>query len=529
MGTATDGPASTSTGGTASRSKARRPDEDAKEENNATKSSVSSGEKEEQEEEGEEEGEPQNPYLNKMIAVVSGRHGGMRGTVVDVAARGGWWTVVDDHDAADDGARSRKVKNSDCRMIDVVNEAELDRYRERTGIHLSLVPPFRSTSSAAAGSTGSGSSTGSGGGRSDDDCDDGESSTAAGTRRLRKRRRRGRGEGDNHPDREVDEWKHTQPADGVTPPSWRDWRDSMSPHVIRRLVESSIPPPAGLQYRSSTSTSSGSRMRMPPSGAGIGNVDGGGDGDGDGDGDASTEEATPPHVLPPVTISPHDDTELPEAVRHLPPNSTVDIFDRVSGRVLSGTDAVMVRDLPAVLRCHAEYEPIVPPPSIQDAASASASASASSSVREGRSAPGLTVSASVRPQLRSRPSAMEGREVIVTGGRLRGRVGRIQCRLPGNWYVVSDLDLLGQDSDDRGGGGGMGYVIGSAHLDLLGGGDHQAEAESECQPPHHPDAGGGGGGGGGGTNITECNTLESSVGQGLDSRITSDEKAVLSS
>ena len=432
MGTATDGPsggkAPPAEGAEEPKSSVSDDGADDQEGGSDVAADADADAADEEEDDGEE---PQNPYLNKMVAVVRGKHRGIRGRIVDVAARGGWWTV-DHHsssslpeeaeaDDADDGRSSsssrKKVKNSDCRMIDAVDPDELTRFCHRTGTRLCLVPPV-----SAATRFGTGSSSGSG----DDDCDD-ESA-------ARKRRRRG-----EHPDRDG-EWKHTRPPDGV-PPSWRDWRESMPPHVIRRLLEASVPP-AGVQYRS----------RMPPTRR---SVSRGGDSE------------TPP-LLPPVTISPDDDTVLPEAVRHLPPDSKVDIFDRGSGRILTGADAVMVRDLAAVLRSHAEYEPVVPPPSIRDAASAS--------VREGRSGHDVTVSASVRPQVRTRSSAVEGREVIVTGGRLRGRVGRIKYRLPGNWYVVSDL-LLAQDD------GEMEYVISSAYLDLLGG---QAD-ESESQPPD-PDA-----------------------------------------
>ena len=52
---------------------------------------------------------------------------------------------------------------------------------------------------------------------------------------------------------------------------------------------------------------------------------------------------------------------LPPHQRRLPPNTKIEIFNRKTGRIMRGDDAVLLSQLPAALMDHAEYEPIVPP------------------------------------------------------------------------------------------------------------------------------------------------------------------------
>jgi hypothetical protein len=52
---------------------------------------------------------------------------------------------------------------------------------------------------------------------------------------------------------------------------------------------------------------------------------------------------------------------VPEGLRHLPPDFKIEIFNRRTGRIMRGDDAISLKDLPAALLEHAEYEPIVPP------------------------------------------------------------------------------------------------------------------------------------------------------------------------
>ena len=68
-------------------------------------------------------------------------------------------------------------------------------------------------------------------------------------------------------------------------------------------------------------------------------------------------------LLPPFILeSQVDGSKSLMALRHLLPDDKVEIFNRKNGRILKGDDAVLLKDLPSVLRRHAEYEPVIPPP-----------------------------------------------------------------------------------------------------------------------------------------------------------------------
>jgi hypothetical protein len=85
--------------------------------------------------------------------------------------------------------------------------------------------------------------------------------------------------------------------------------------------------------------------------------------DNDGSGSAKVEDQTTIHA--PVTL--HQETVgskvnlLLSGVSHLPADTKIEIFNRKTGRIMRGDEAVLLKDLPAVLLDHAEYEPIVPP------------------------------------------------------------------------------------------------------------------------------------------------------------------------
>ena len=66
------------------------------------------------------------------------------------------------------------------------------------------------------------------------------------------------------------------------------------------------------------------------------------------------------NMLPPVVIDSHNNNIVPDVLRHLPPTCKINIFNRRSGKIMRGNDAVSVKDLSSVLMNHAEYEPIVP-------------------------------------------------------------------------------------------------------------------------------------------------------------------------
>jgi hypothetical protein len=51
---------------------------------------------------------------------------------------------------------------------------------------------------------------------------------------------------------------------------------------------------------------------------------------------------------------------LPEDLRQLSPDTMIEIFNRRTGKIMRGDEAIALLDLPAALMNHAEYEPIVP-------------------------------------------------------------------------------------------------------------------------------------------------------------------------
>jgi hypothetical protein len=67
-------------------------------------------------------------------------------------------------------------------------------------------------------------------------------------------------------------------------------------------------------------------------------------------------------MLPSILLVPHNPLEIPQSLRHLNPDTKIEIFNRRTGMVMSGNDAICVKDLPEALLDHAEYEPIIPPP-----------------------------------------------------------------------------------------------------------------------------------------------------------------------
>ena len=52
---------------------------------------------------------------------------------------------------------------------------------------------------------------------------------------------------------------------------------------------------------------------------------------------------------------------VPAGLRHLPPDTKIEIFNRRTGKIMKGNDAISMKNLPRELLEHAEYEPIVPP------------------------------------------------------------------------------------------------------------------------------------------------------------------------
>jgi len=146
---------------------------------------------------------------------------------------------------------------------------------------------------------------------------------------------------------------------------------------------------------------------------------------------------------------------VPAQIRHLPPDTRIDIFNRKTGKIMSGDESIILSDLPSQLMNHAEYEPIVPP---QSRTIGSATTNQIER-RQGRSAPNVRVSSVVNPQSRVRGSAVEGKNVLVLRGPYRGLCGTIDSCIPGGWYVVSNL--LRNDNLD------LDVIVNSQYLKII--------------------------------------------------------------
>jgi BRK domain len=136
-------------------------------------------------------------------------------------------------------------------------------------------------------------------------------------------------------------------------------------------------------------------------------------------------------MLPPISIEAVGRVDdLPHGLSHLHSTTRVKIFDRKTGKILEGDDAVQVQHLPGLLQRHAEYEPIIPPPNI---------ANGQPIVRQGRSGRRIRVSSDVIPQHKITSSQFSGRDVTITDGPHRGAKGSIQGMLEGGWYAVEGI------------------------------------------------------------------------------------------
>ena len=133
-------------------------------------------------------------------------------------------------------------------------------------------------------------------------------------------------------------------------------------------------------------------------------------------------------VLPPICIASDGRMDtLPHGLRHLGCTTKVKLFDRKTGKILEGDEAVEVQHLNSVLQQHAEFEPIIPPPNF---------ASGQTIVRQGRSGRRIRVGSDVAPQRKMMTSELSGREVTILDGPHRGSRGKIHAILEGGWYAV---------------------------------------------------------------------------------------------
>ena len=133
-------------------------------------------------------------------------------------------------------------------------------------------------------------------------------------------------------------------------------------------------------------------------------------------------------ILPPICIASDGRVDtLPHGLRHLGSTTKVKIFDRRTGKILEGDEAVEVQHLSSLLQQHAEYEPIIPPPNL---------ASGQPVVRQGRSGRRIRVGSHVAAQRKMKVPELSGREVTILDGPHRGSKGKIHAMLEGGWYAV---------------------------------------------------------------------------------------------
>jgi hypothetical protein len=71
---------------------------------------------------------------------------------------------------------------------------------------------------------------------------------------------------------------------------------------------------------------------------------------------SNVSQSTSQPVLNPILLQ-----EIPASLHYLPPDTEIEIFNRKTGRIMRGKDAILLKDLSKELMAHSEYEPIVPP------------------------------------------------------------------------------------------------------------------------------------------------------------------------
>eukprot|EP00592_Proboscia_alata_P022948 CAMPEP_0194425064 /NCGR_PEP_ID=MMETSP0176-20130528/24398_1 /TAXON_ID=216777 /ORGANISM="Proboscia alata, Strain PI-D3" /LENGTH=715 /DNA_ID=CAMNT_0039235229 /DNA_START=126 /DNA_END=2273 /DNA_ORIENTATION=+ len=157
-------------------------------------------------------------------------------------------------------------------------------------------------------------------------------------------------------------------------------------------------------------------------------------------------KAHPIHkALPPVLLNDGEST-VPVALRHLSPDTRIEILDRRSCKVINGDNAPRVTETMATLKRHSEYEPVVPH-QLTNAVKCNKMHMVSLA-REGRSAINVRVNSSVVPQGHTKANLFcKGQEVLVIDGPHRGLCGKASNILSSGWCYVSDLQPEQPDID----------------------------------------------------------------------------------
>ncbi len=122
------------------------------------------------------------------------------------------------------------------------------------------------------------------------------------------------------------------------------------------------------------------------------------------------------NLLPPILIERCSGKFTASMLRSLSKDARVEIFNRKTGRIMRGDEAIPIKGLVRALQEHAEYEPILPCPK--------RAKQQEHTYRESRTSPNSRVSSVVHPQMTMvRTSAIEDRHVLVTGGTQKGLIG----------------------------------------------------------------------------------------------------------
>mmetsp|Transcript_24471 Transcript_24471/g.36652 ORF Transcript_24471/g.36652 Transcript_24471/m.36652 type:complete len:306 (+) Transcript_24471:2154-3071(+) len=146
---------------------------------------------------------------------------------------------------------------------------------------------------------------------------------------------------------------------------------------------------------------------------------------------------------PPIIFD--SSTDIPEALKHLPEDTRITIFDRKAGIVLDGVGAPKLCDLPHLLSRNAGYEPIYP--DMYD------ELSSPSNCRIGKSSEKVRIRASICPQNRvvRAGRSMQGKRIVVKSGAYKGLSGKITSAVNGGgWFRVSgleDIEVIVKASD----------------------------------------------------------------------------------
>jgi len=323
-----------------------------------------------------------HPYVGKLVRILKGALAGMEARILVVKTRG-WWLVE-----TQDGRR-RLTQHRSCCMIDHVSKAEMKNYYSSR----SLKQPARK---------------------------------GATLKRILSTKR----------DRIDNHWDGTSSAENAAP-SHLALENNLSDGESYDMNDAQ-----GVDGEREESSESDSKRSMLETGG----IDGM-----DEDGFSRVmpclnsrslreEQLKRPkwNVLPPLSISAVGRVDrLPRGLNHLGSTTLLKIFDRKTGKILEGDHAVQVQHLSSVLQEHPEYEPIIPPPNINDD---------QPFMRKGRSGRRIRVNSEIIPQRKIIASKCRGRVVTITDGPHCGCKATIHSILEGRWYVLDgvlpDLQLI---------------------------------------------------------------------------------------